>query len=99
MKANILTSPTSSLSAASPSHENGISLSEPMAGPVHLEQQQQQQHAQQFQDDSFAGPDPRDIERTAYELYAENGYEEGHSLDHWLEAERRLRHAPLARVA
>lgn len=98
MKANTLTSPNPSLSTAGPAHENGAAPAEPLSGPIHLEQQQQQQ-AQQFQDDSFAGPDPVDIERTAYELYAESGYEEGHSLDHWLEAERRLRHAPLARVA
>ena len=34
--------------------------------------------------------DPGDIERTAYEIYEENGCQDGCALEHWLEAERRL---------
>jgi len=35
------------------------------------------------------------IAARAYELYAQRGYQEGHDLDHWLEAEREAReHQP-----
>jgi hypothetical protein len=31
-----------------------------------------------------------DIRALAYELYCENGYQHGHDLEYWLEAERQL---------
>lgn len=100
MKANTLTSPTPVLSSTSPSRFNGCTPVEPLTEPLQIEQQQQQQ-ATSSPDDSVveASPHPQDIERAAYELYAEGGYEEGHSVEHWLEAESRLRQAPLAKVA
>lgn len=30
------------------------------------------------------------IRARAYQLYCESGYQEGHELDHWLEAERQV---------
>lgn len=32
----------------------------------------------------------QEIEQLAYKLYSECGYEHGHDLDHWSEAERRI---------
>lgn len=38
-------------------------------------------------------PTREEIEVRAYELYAARGYEDGHDLEDWAEAERQLREA------
>ena len=35
--------------------------------------------------------DGEDIAAEAYRIYCERGFEDGHDLEHWLEAERRVR--------
>ena len=40
-----------------------------------------------------------DIARRAYELYLARGYEHGHDLDDWLQAERDLREAVISTAA
>ena len=37
------------------------------------------------------------IEQLAYQLFCECGYEHGHDLEHWAEAERRIREQHLAK--
>lgn len=39
------------------------------------------------------------IAARAYELFERDGHSHGHDLDHWLEAERQLVQAPVARPA
>ena len=34
-----------------------------------------------------------DVERRAHELYCERGCEDGHDMDHWLQAESEVRRA------
>jgi hypothetical protein len=43
-------------------------------------------------------PDPEQVRQLAYELWEAQGRPEGHSLEHWREAERRIAHdaAPAA---
>ena len=36
-------------------------------------------------------PDPKTIERRAYELYLDRGSDHGHDFDDWLRAERELK--------
>ena len=38
-----------------------------------------------------AAPTREQIASRAYELFTSSGYQDGHSLDHWLQAERELR--------
>jgi hypothetical protein len=43
-----------------------------------------------------------EIRSLAYQLYCEDGYQDGRNLEHWLEAEQQVqarRKAPLRRVA
>jgi hypothetical protein len=51
--------------------------------------------AKQPKSTSRPSPAPRssvdDIRTLAYQLYCENGRQNGHDLEYWLEAERRLR--------
>lgn len=36
------------------------------------------------------GPRAEDVAREAYAIYLAHGAEDGHALDHWLEAEQRI---------
>lgn len=36
-------------------------------------------------------PNPADVARRAFELYCERGYQDGHDVQDWLQAERELR--------
>jgi hypothetical protein len=81
-----------------PTHENAPA--EEPSRPGHSQaEEEQQQHTASLDGHRGSAPDPQEIERAAYELYAASGYTEGHSLDHWLEAERVLSSGPLTRVA
>ncbi|MES2707764.1 MAG: DUF2934 domain-containing protein [Verrucomicrobiota bacterium] len=61
-------------------------------------QQQQQQQAPEISDTPGFTPSQQDIELAAYELYSGSGFEEGRSLEHWLEAERRLQSRPQSSI-
>ncbi|HXW04863.1 MAG TPA: DUF2934 domain-containing protein [Vicinamibacterales bacterium] len=45
------------------------------------------------------GPSTSDIARRAFELYCARGYQPGHELDDWLQAEGELQAAAAAMVA
>ena len=40
-----------------------------------------------------------DIARRAFEIYCERGFQHGHDVEHWLQAERELRGSVTAAVA
>jgi DUF2934 family protein len=43
-------------------------------------------------------PSHDDVARRAYELFEARGGENGHDLEHWLDAERELSHTPASNV-
>lgn len=53
-------------------------------------------HQQKFHDDKTAPKKPdsdqlhSEIEQLAYKFYCQCGYEHGHDVEHWAEAERRV---------
>jgi hypothetical protein len=50
-------------------------------------------HKHPYQEGSTGeqNPDPKKIERRAYELYLDRGSEPGHDFEDWLRAERELK--------
>ena len=48
------------------------------------------EHTTANQSDQYAQPFHVRISERAYALYEQHGREDGHALDHWLEAERQL---------
>jgi ABC-type glutathione transport system ATPase component len=46
--------------------------------------------------DQISGSPEETVRRMAYEIYEERGKEDGHALEHWLEAECRNREQPVA---
>ena len=48
------------------------------------------EHTTANQSDQHAKPFHARISERAYALYEQHGREDGHALDHWLEAERQL---------
>lgn len=48
------------------------------------------EHTTANQSDEYAKPFHARISERAYALYEQHGREDGHALDHWLEAERQL---------
>jgi hypothetical protein len=46
-----------------------------------------------YPDTNEGAPSPEDIAIEAYRIYMAGGARDGHDLDHWLEAERRLSNA------
>lgn len=73
----------------------GNADSQPAQSPSQSQQQQQQQQA----DDPDGRASHERIAEEAYRLYSENGFEDGHCLEHWLEAERRIRHSGATAIA
>lgn len=48
-------------------------------------------HPHQQGSNGEQNPDPKKIERRAYELYLDRGSEPGHDFEDWLRAERELK--------
>jgi hypothetical protein len=48
-------------------------------------------HPHQQRSNGEQNPDPKKIERRAYELYLDRGSEPGHDFEDWLRAERELK--------
>ncbi|RYD33562.1 MAG: DUF2934 domain-containing protein [Verrucomicrobiaceae bacterium] len=68
--------------------------------PAQSQSQTQDQQQQQQQGNDPGGHVSHDrIAEEAYRLYCENGSEDGHCLENWLEAERRLRHSGTTAIA
>lgn len=82
----------SSYQTQAQSQENGNET------PLQSQEQQQPQTGEASSGPWFT-PSREEIELAAYHLYSTRGFEEGHDLDNWLEAEQILQNSPASRLS